>query len=214
MSDVADKVRSERQQWAAPGSRHDRRVEIARVALPMGAGAMAAFMVMAPVFSGGDVSFILDKNKVAIAKERMRIQSAQYRGEDAKGQPFVLRAGSAVQKSSAEPVVQLNDLQANLRLPEGPATLRAISGRYNMETESVAVQGPIRFRAADGYQVDTRDATVSLKTRRLTGTGDVAGATPLGTFSGNRLTADLERRVVRIDGNAHLRIYPGRANRR
>lgn len=214
MSEIADRVRSERQQWAAPGGRHDRLVALARVVLPMGAGAMAAFMVMAPVFTGGDVSFILDKNKVEVAKERLRIQAAQYRGADAKGQPFVLRAGSAVQKSSAEPIVELSDLTANIRLDDGPATLRALEGRYNMQSETVAVEGPIRFRAADGYQIDTRDATVNLKTRQLTGTGAVSGSTPLGSFSGNSLEADLGKRVVRIEGDAHLRINPGRANRR
>jgi lipopolysaccharide export system protein LptC len=69
---------------------------------------------------GGDVSFVLDKNKVDVAPERLRIDAAEYRGADDKGRPFKLHAGSAVQRSSAEPIVQLNDLSAEIRSTTGP----------------------------------------------------------------------------------------------
>ncbi len=213
MSEVAQRIRSQRQIWAAPGSNHDRVVRWALIVLPIGIGVLAAFLVMAPMFTGGDVSFVLDKNSVEVAKERLRIQSARYRGADAKGQPFLLKAGSAVQRSSAEPVVQLSDLAAQIQLPEGPAQLVAERGRYDMDKEQVAIDGPIRFTAADGYRLDTRDATVDLQSRKLSSGGAVSGSTPLGTFSGNRLTADLAARTVRLDGNARLRIVPRRANR-
>lgn len=213
MSEIALQERSRRKRWARPGSSHDYLVRTLLMVLPAGIGVLGAFLVMAPLFMGGDVSFVLDKNKVDVASERLRIQSARYRGADAKGQPFVLRAGSAVQKSSAEPVVQLNDLTAGIRLSDGPAEVRAERGRYNMNSEQVTVDGPIAFRTSDGYRLDTRDSTIDLKSRQLTGSGNVDGSTPLGNFSGNRMTADLDKRTVRIDGNARLRIDPKRANR-
>ncbi len=87
MSAIAERERSQRQIWAAPGSRHDRVIAVARWLLPASIGVLAAFLVMAPVYSSGDVSFVLDKNKVEVAKERLKIQAAQYRGQDTKGQP-------------------------------------------------------------------------------------------------------------------------------
>lgn len=213
MSELARETRSERQRWAAPGSRHDRLIAILQVVLPVGIGVLAAFLVMAPLFSGGDISFVLDKNKVDVASERMRIQSARYQGADDKGRNFQLTAGQAVQKSSAEPIVRMADLAAELQLQDGPARLVADQGRYDMETERVAVDGPIRFTAANGYQLDTRDTTVDLKTRRLASGGAVTGATPMGNFSGDRLNADLDERTVTLRGNARLRVYPDRANR-
>lgn len=213
MSEIAQQERSRRKFWARPGGSHDHLVRTVLLILPAGIGVLGAFLVMAPLFMGGDVSFVLDKNKVDIANERLRIQAARYRGADAKGQPFVLTAGSAVQKSSAEPVVQLSNLAAGIRLSDGPAEVRAERGRYDMETEQVAVDGPIAFRSSDGYQLDTRDSTIDLKTRRLTGTGQIDGKTPLGVFSGDSMTADLDKRTVRIEGNARLRIDPKRANR-
>ncbi|MEG3182025.1 LPS export ABC transporter periplasmic protein LptC [Sphingomonas sp. LT1P40] len=213
MSEIALQERSRRKRWARPGSSHDYIVRTLLMVLPAGIGVLGAFLVMAPLFMGGEMSFLLDKNKVDVASERLRIQSARYRGADAKGQAFVLRAGSAVQKSSAQPVVQLNDLAAGIQLSDGPAEVKAQRGRYDMESEQVAVDGPIQFRTSDGYRLDTRDSTIDLKTRQLTGTGAVDGSTPLGKFSGNKMTADLDKRTVKIQGNARLRIDPKRANR-
>ncbi|KTF68225.1 LPS export ABC transporter periplasmic protein LptC [Sphingomonas sp. HT-1] len=213
MSELANRLRSQSRSWAHPGSSHDRAVRTALVVLPIGIGALFAFLVTAPLFMGGDVSFVLDKNKVAMSPERLRIDSADYRGEDTKGRQFELHAGSAVQKSSAEPVVQLQDLSARLQLPEGPATLVANHGRYNLNSDQVAIDGPIRFQTSDGYTLNTNDATVDLKTRKLASGGAVTGNTPTGTFSANRLTADLDRRVISLEGNARLRMVPKQTKR-
>ncbi len=211
MSEIAVSIRSERQIWAAPGSSHDRLVGGARILLPVLIGVLAAFLVMAPLTMGGDVSFLLDKNKVDVAKERLRLQSARYRGADAKGQAFTLTAGSAVQKSSAEPIVELQTLAAQLQLSDGPASLVADRGRYDMDTQQVRTVGPLRVRAANGYDLRTNDATLDLKTRKLRSGGAVTGVVPQGTFSANGLTADLENHTVTLNGNARLRIVPGRA---
>ncbi|CAN5400007.1 LPS export ABC transporter periplasmic protein LptC [soil metagenome] len=208
MSDLALSARSERQIWASPGGSHDKLVRTAGWVLPVSIGVLAAFLVTAPLTMGGDVSFVLDKNKVEVAKERLKIQSALYRGEDGKGQPFTLHAGSAVQKSSAEPIVRIKELTAELEMADGPAKLVANTGRYDMDKEQVMVDGPIAFRAPDGYSLDTHDATVDLKTRKMQSGGAVTGTVRQGTFSANSMSADLENRVVSLDGNARLRIVP------
>ncbi len=204
----ARRVRSQRQVWAAPGSSHDRVVALARVGLPTAIGVLTAFLVMAPLTASGDVSFVLDKNKVEVAQERMKLQAAQYRGQDSKGQAFTLDAGSAIQKSSAEPIVQLNDLFARLQLSDGPAQIKANTGRYDMDTEKVQLDGPLNFTAAGGYDLKTNDATVDMKARTMESGGAVNGTVPQGVFSANKLRADLEGRTVTLDGNARLRIVP------
>lgn len=200
--------RSARQRWALPGGRHDRLIALLSFALPVAVGVLAAFLVMAPLYSASDVSFLLDKKKVEVAHERLKIQAAQYRGQDAKGQPFTLDAASAVQRTSAEPVVELRDLDARLQLPDGPAHLHADTGRYDMDTEQVRIDGPIRLTGPDGYRLDTHDATADLKARTLESGGAVTGEARQGRFSANHLTAGLESRIVHLDGAARLRIYP------
>lgn len=209
MSEIADRTRGHRQIWAAPGGSHDRLVAFLGWLLPSAIGVLAAFLAIAPLTKGNEVSFVLDKNKVEVAKERMRVTKAMYRGSDSKGQPFTLNAGSAVQKSSADPIVNLFDLVASITLPDGPAVLTAGRGRYDMDQENVAVDGSMLFTAADGYRLETSNVGIDLKSRQVTGTGVVNGKMPLGSFSANTMRADLGARTVILDGRARLRIVQG-----
>ena len=211
MTEMVRYARSTRQHWALPGGSHDRLVALLKVALPIAIGVLGAFLVTAPLTSSGDVSFVLDKHKVDVAHERLRIQAAEYRGEDGKGQPFTLSARQAVQKSSAEPVVRIGGLAASLTLADGPARLTADHGRYDMASEQVAVDGPIRVDGPRGYTLTTQNATVDLKARTLASGSAVTGTVTQGAFSADRLHADLEQRTVSLDGHAHLRIVPRRA---
>lgn len=209
MSERADLDRTMRRLWAASGSSHDRVVRILRFGLPLVIGVVAAVLVFSPFTQRSEISFLLAKDKVDMASERMKVTRAEYRGQDAKGQPFALLAGSAVQKSSAEPVVRMTDLSGAIRLDDGPATIVARDSAYNMDTEKVAVPGLVRVRSANGYRLDASNVAVDLKTRTLVGTGGVNGALNIGQFSANALSADLDKRIVRLEGNARLRINQG-----
>lgn len=206
MSRLADSQRTQRQHWALPGGSHDRLVRALKIALPTGVGVLAAFLLTAPFTMRGEVSFVLDKNDVAVAGERLRVREALYRGEDSKGRPFSLRAGSAVQKTSREPVVEMRDLSARMLMQDGPAVLTAQQGRYFMDTEKVKVDGPVQFDSAGGYRLTTRDVNIDIKERTMHSQGAVYGRLPIGTFSGDHLNADLGQRTVTLRGNARLRI--------
>ncbi len=206
MSELADRVRSQRQLWAASGSSHDRVIALLRILLPAAIGVLVVLLALAPLTVGRDISFVLSKDRVEVARERMRVSAATYRGQDSKGQPFQLTAGSAVQVSSRDAVVRLKTLAAQIQLPEGPARIIAGQGRYDMDSEKVAIDGPVRFRSADGYNIDTRDVAIDLKTRQVASEGPVDGRMNIGRFSGDRFTADLNKRVVVLEGRARLHI--------
>ncbi|NIJ62099.1 LPS export ABC transporter periplasmic protein LptC [Qipengyuania flava] len=206
----AKQRRSLRKHWAEPGGSHDRLVGFLARALPMGVGVLAALMVITPLSPRGEVSFLLDRNKVAVIDNRLRVDNALYRGADARGRPFSLTAGEAVQRSSAEGIVRMNDLVARLLLDDGPARLIAGAGEYDIDQEVVSVVGPMRMLAADGYRMLARDVSVDLAAKQLTGAGGVEGAIPAGTFSADRLTADLSARTITLTGNARLRMEPGK----
>lgn len=209
MSERADLDRTMRQMWAASGSNHDRVVRTLRLGLPLVIGVIAAVLIFSPFTQRTEVSFLLAKDKVEVAKERMRVTRAEYRGQDAKGQPFALIAGSAVQKSSAEPIVRMTGLSGAIRLADGPATIAAKDGAYNMDTEKVAVPGLVQVKSADGYRIDASNVAIDLKSRSLAGEGGVDGMLNIGQFSANALRADLDQRIVRLEGNARLRINQG-----
>ncbi len=211
MSELADTARTQRQLWAATGSSHDRVIAILRLVLPAAIVVLVVLLALAPLTVGRDISFVLSKDRVDVARERMQVTAATYRGQDSKGQPFTLNARSAVQTSSRDPVVRLKTLSAQIQLKDGPARVDAGEGRYDMDKEKVAIVGPVKFESADGYRLETRDVDIDLKSRTAESNGPVTGRMTRGTFSADRLTADLNQRVVVLEGRARLRIVQGQA---
>jgi lipopolysaccharide export system protein LptC len=210
MTAAADQIRDRRRAFAAPGGQLDKIVHWLAVGLPALVGVIAALMVVTPLSPRGEVSFLLDRNKVAIAQDRLRVSNAVYRGEDDSGRPFSLSAGEAVQHSIDEPVVAMRDLVARILLPEGPAQLNAELGRYNYDTEQVAIDSEVTFRAADGYRFSARGVSIDLGKKTLVGNGGVEGAIPAGTFSADTILADLGARTVALQGHARLHMVPGK----
>ena len=236
MSVLADQQLTQRQIWASPSGRHDRMIAALRFLLPVAIGVLLALLTFSPFTGNSERSFLLDKSKVNMAAERMRVAEALYRGEDNKGRPFSLRAGSAVQKSSAEPIIRMSNIDGRILLDDGPASVLAANGIYNLAEETVRVVGPLSVKSGEGYSVVANDVilglkdqlmqapgqlsfndsngfsllannvTADLRTRRVTSNGGVNGRTNVGTFDANRMTADLNTRVITLTGNAHLRI--------
>lgn len=210
MTLAADRMRSRRQAFAAPGSLLDKVVRLLAVGLPALVGVIAAMMLITPLSPRGEVSFLLDRNRVAVADDRLRVDNAMYRGEDSNGRPFSLVAGHAVQQSNAVPIVLLEDLTARMVLSEGPALLSAPRGTYAIDDEQVGIPGVVQFTAADGYEFLARNVTIDLPSRTLTGEGQVSGQIPAGVFSADSMHADLEARTISLVGNARLNMTPGR----
>lgn len=206
MSETAEIERDRRLRWARPGSSHDRNVRVARVALPAFVGALAAILAIAPLTQRAEVSFVLSKDRVAMAKERMRVTQAQYRGQDDKGQDFVLSAGSAVQMTSRIPVVQLGKLSAELASATGSSTIVAPQARYNLDSEKLDVNGPLTYQSADGYKLSTSNVGADLNTRKIVSNSPVTGQMPLGTFSAGNMQVDLTARTVTLGGRARLHV--------
>jgi lipopolysaccharide export system protein LptC len=209
MSEAALRERRFRQHKAVPGSVRHRLVRLAKVALPASVGVLVAVLALAPLDKQGDVSFILDKNKVDSAPERMRVETARYVGEDNRGRKFEVSAQSALQQSSDVQVVDIRGMIARLALVQGPLTIAADQGRYDLEASRVEVIGPVRVAGPDGYRLETRDVTVDLKQRKLASEGPVNGEMRLGRFAAGQLTADLGERTVVLGKGARLKIVQG-----
>ena len=206
MSEAANRDRVVKQHWAEPGSRHDRLIRLAKIALPSAVGILAAVLALAPFGRDSEVSFLLDRNQVESAPERMRVESARYTGENDKGQKFLLVADSAIQRSSDVPVVDINGMMARMLLDQGPLTILAKNARYNIDEQKVAVDGLVQVNGPDDYRLATSDVLVDLKARNLASKGRVTGQMSLGTFEAGHLHADLDERKVVLDNGARLKI--------
>lgn len=195
--------------WARPGSSHDRLVGLLKYGLPALGLLLMILLAVAPFGQKSEISFLLDKNKADKAQERMRVESARYTGTDDKGQPFEIQANRALQKSSSERIVDIEGMSARVGLTQGPLTIAADRGRYDLEAQKVGVPGAVRVEDSEGYRLDTSGVTVDLKRKQLVSGGPVSGTTELGAFRANRLSADLGSRTVTLSGGARLKIVQG-----
>jgi lipopolysaccharide export system protein LptC len=209
MPEASSRTRIVKQRWAEPGSAHDRLVRWTKILLPSAVGVLIAILALAPLDKRGDVSFILDKKKVQSAPERMRVEAARYAGTDDKGQTFVMTANRAIQPSSDNPLVNISGMFARLDQPRGPTLIAANQARYNLDTQKVAVDGPVRVAGTDGFRLNTRDVIVDLKQRQLSSAGPAAGEMRLGRFQAGQIHANLRDRTVVLDGGVRLKIVQG-----
>lgn len=209
MSDAATRERAIKRHWAEPGSRHDMVVRATKYGLPLLIIALIVVLAIAPFENREEVSFILDKNKVNEASERMRVEDARYIGKDDKGQTFEIVADRAVQPSSTVPVVTIEGIRASLGLARGPVSIAALKGHYDLDNKNVRIDGAVNVTGPDGYRLTTRDVRVDLDKRRMQSSGPVSGSMELGTFSAGRLSADLEARTVTLDRGVRLKIRQG-----
>ena len=209
MSEAARRERAQKRRWAEPGSRHDVLVRWLKFGLPALGLILLLFLLFAPLTSQDDVSFILDKEEVDEASERMRVEKARYTGEDKNGQQFTIIAEQALQETSAVPIVEIEGMAARLELENGPLDVTADQGTYDIDEKKVEVPGGIKVRGPDGYKLDTSGVTVDLDERRLWSDDRVSGEMRLGEFSAGGLEADLGARTVTLTGGATLKIRQG-----
>ena len=180
MSQAADRKHEIKRHWAEPGGRHDAVIRAVKFGLPVVIVALLVMLAVAPFERRGDVSFILDKNKVDEAPERMRVEQARYTGEDDQGRKFQIVADRAVQQSSNVPIVTIEGIRARLDLSRGPLGIAALKGRYDLAQEEVLVDGPVSVAGPDGYRLATRDVRVDLDKRTMQSRGPVSGRMELG----------------------------------
>ena len=209
MTANADHDRQIKQTWATPGSAHDRLIRWSKIILPSAVGVLVAVLAFAPLEKKGDVSFILDKKKVESAQERMRAEQARYVGSDNKGQQFVVTANNALQRSSDVPIVDIRGMHAQIAQPQGPLNVTANQARYNLDTQRMAVDGPVQVAGGDGYHLATSNVLVDLKEQQLASQGPVAGQMRLGQFQARQMKADLRSRTVVLEGGGRLKIIQG-----
>jgi lipopolysaccharide export system protein LptC len=209
MSEQANSDRIQKRGWARPGGAHDKLIRALKLGLPALIGVILAFLFFSPLSEKQEVSFLLKKDEVGHAEERLKLTAVTYRGQDNSGRPFILSARSGVQQTSANQVVDISDMQAQLQLDNGPARLQADRAQYLMERDHVNVIGPLVFTAADGYRMTTRDVNVDMRARTMQSRGAVDGQMPLGRFTAGQMHVDLPNRRVVLTGRPRLHIVQG-----
>jgi lipopolysaccharide export system protein LptC len=189
-----------------PGGPYDWFVRLMKEALPAASIALMMTLIIWPLINTREFSFLIAKDTVAVSEERMRLEQPVYRGLDSRNRPFEITARRAVQKSSANPTVVLEGIAARITTQEGITQVTAAQGSYNLDTEKLRINGPVDFGTAEGYKLTAGDVEVDVPTRMVRSVTPVTGTGPLGRFSAQGFSVDINGEIARFTGGVKLRI--------
>ncbi|MEO8301359.1 MAG: LPS export ABC transporter periplasmic protein LptC [Rhizomicrobium sp.] len=126
-------------------------------------------------------------------------------GADAKGNPFVITADSAVQDAHNPKKASLKNLEADLTVDkQNWINARADAGMVDMNTGALELRGGIAVFTATGYELHTDSASANLKQSVIHGHEAVTGQGPQGTLRADEFHADRATNLLTLSGHVQM----------
>ncbi|KAB7742750.1 LPS export ABC transporter periplasmic protein LptC [Parvibaculum sedimenti] len=205
----AGKRRGAPLQARPPASRHSRFVSAMKVALPLGAIALFATVL---IYSGAfdthdklDISF----REISTPNNDLRMVSPRVTGLDGSGRPYVLTADTATQAPGKPNHVTLDNVQADLKLENNTdwVSLSSTTGLLDTETQTLDLTQKIDIYASTGYEFHGTSVMVDFRKGTVSSSTPVEGHGPLGTLRADSMTANNANRTLHFQGRVKVRIY-------
>ena len=126
-------------------------------------------------------------------------------GADAKGNPFVITADSAIQDADNPKKASLKNLEADLTVDKGNwINARARAGMVDMDSGALELRGGIAVFTATGYELHTASASANLKQNVIHGHETVTGQGPQGTLRADEFHADRATNLLTLSGHVQM----------
>jgi lipopolysaccharide export system protein LptC len=126
-------------------------------------------------------------------------------GADAKGNPFVITADSAVQDAHNVKRASLKNLEADLTLDrQNWVNARARRGVVDMGSGELELNGGIDVFTATGYELHSNSASANMKQSVIHGHETVTGQGPQGTLRADSFHADRATNILTLSGHVHM----------
>jgi lipopolysaccharide export system protein LptC len=189
--------------------RYSRFVSVMKIALPLGALALfATVLIYSGVFDTRDRLDITFR-EIATLNNDLRMVSPRVTGLDKSGRPYVLTADTATQATGKPNFVELENLQADLKLEDESdwVTLSSSSGLLDTENQTLDLKQKVDVYASSGYEFHGSSAVIDFRNGTFSSTDPVDGQGPLGTLRADSMTADNKNRTLHFQGRVKVRIY-------
>jgi lipopolysaccharide export system protein LptC len=126
-------------------------------------------------------------------------------GADAKGNPFVITADSAIQDAHNPKKASLKNLEADLAVDQQNwINARAHAGMVDMNSGALELRGGIDVFTATGYELHTASASANLKQSVIHGHETVTGQGPQGTLRADEFHADRATNLLTLSGHVQM----------
>ncbi len=140
----------------------------------------------------------------------LTMKNPQFTGNDTQGRNFNLTALTAHQQSAESSVLDLQSPKGDMTLSTGNwVSLTADTGKFDQKQRQLDVAGNVMLFHDKGYQVNTEEAHIDLKSGEAHGEKPVHGQGAEGIIDseGFRVTGFGER--IEFTGKTNLTYYDG-----
>jgi len=178
-----------RQDAFAAAARHSGRVKILRRAI-IGLAALATVLLFAlsylrPLETPGAH---LQLDRLGISSNQITMENPKLTGVRRDGRPFEVTARSGVQNPRDPSRMELNDLDAKIRLTEESDTrIVGDHGSYDSNAQTLLLSGRVRITSG-AYKLSMNQALMNFKTNAMNSTDPVLLTFADGRISANSLT--------------------------
>lgn len=189
-------------------SRYSRFVTLMKYALPVVAGSVLLLVVVWPEFKPKPERFAIGISDLKVNVEGgQRVVNARFTGVDSENRPFSVTADAVVQ--DAKDGVKLTQPKADVTLAGNSwVAIAAPQGTLWRKQEVLNLVGGVDLFHDDGYEFQTEEARIDLRSGAASGDTQVKGQGPFGTVNaeGFRIV-DSGDRII-FNGKSRLVIFP------
>jgi lipopolysaccharide export system protein LptC len=180
---------AQRQRAFEAAARHSGRVTLIRRAI-VGLAVLVAVLLSAySYFRPSEIPGAhLQLDRLGISSDKITMENPRLTGVRRDGRPFEVTARSGVQNPRDPSRMELNDLDARLRMAEeGETRIVGDHGSYDSNAQTLLLSGHVRITSG-AYKLAMNQALMNFKTNAMNSTDPVLLTFADGSISANSLT--------------------------
>lgn len=162
---------------------YSRAVAWMKVLLPLAAVAVIA-MLFVSAQKPGDLTEIFTAEELVALGAGLRLDNPRFAGVTPEGEPFAIRAASALPDGAMPRFVDLDRPEGEIEMSDGrTVSARADTGRMHREQKTLVLTGAVVLDTSDGYHIETGQLEIDLDAKTANGPGQVSGSGPGGQIN-------------------------------
>ncbi len=192
--------------------RYSRFVSTMKVVLPVTAAALVLLVIAWPQTQSQDSSFQVSLAALPEGDAGAPgMTRARFVGTDARNQPFVITAESAIPEPDNAERINLRTLQADLTVSSGTwVSMMSGGGLYDRPAQLLSLSDGVDLFSDSGFEMHTPAANIDLAAGIASGRLKVDAHGPLGTLSADGFRLEQEGRRLHFNGNVRMTVWPSR----
>jgi lipopolysaccharide export system protein LptC len=189
--------------------RHSLLVRTLRLVLPAcGLLALAALFALSWVFAPGRIDNITVA-RTSITGNGIVMERPTLTGFDKDNRRYEVSARTAIQNITTPNQVRLNEISAEITLPDkGSATITAAGGDYDNKASTLKLIGPIKVDSTFGYRLSMKNADIDLDAGTLVSKNPVTIRYQDSEITGDSMSVSDGGKVIVLEGRVESNLMP------